>query len=71
MNINFENRNDIVRDPYSKAILSTDKAAYNAAKVRKEQQKRYIKLENDVKQMKSEMSNISSMLKELLNRGNK
>lgn len=69
MKLNFEHRNDIVRDSYSKAILSKDKAGYLAAKKRKEEQQRYIKLEQDVKILKNDLSEINKMLKELLNRG--
>jgi hypothetical protein len=71
MKYNFENRNDIVRDGQSKAILSTNKAGYIAAKKRKEDQQRYIKLEQDVKLMKDNLHDINKMLKELLSRGNK
>jgi|LauGreDrversion4_2_1035121.scaffolds.fasta_scaffold451785_2 hypothetical protein len=71
MNINFENRSDIVRDAHSKAILSTDRNGYMAAKKRKEDQNKYIKLENDVREIKKNMLDISNLLKELLNRGNK
>lgn len=69
MKLNFEHRNDIVRDSYSKAILSKDKAGYLAAKKRKEEQQRYIKLEQDVRILKNDLSEINKMLKELLNRG--
>jgi hypothetical protein len=69
MRQNFENRTDIVRDSHSKAILSTNKAAYLAAKKRKEEQERYIKLEQDVKQLKNSLSETNKLLKELLNRG--
>lgn len=71
MKYNFENRNDIVRDGHSKAILSTNKAGYIAAKKRKEDQQRYIKLEQDVKTMKDNLHDMNKMLKELLSRGNK
>jgi hypothetical protein len=42
-----------------------------AAKKRKEDQNKYIKLENDVREIKKNMLDISNLLKELLNRGNK
>ena len=32
MKINFENRDDIVRDGHSKAILATNRSGYIAAK---------------------------------------
>lgn len=71
MKINFENRDDIVRDGHSKAILATNRSGYIAAKKRKDDQLRYIKLENDFKELKSNMSEMNKMLKELLNRGTK
>lgn len=67
--IPFENRTDIVRDPFSKAIISTNKAAYVEAKKRKEQEVRYIKMEKEVVQIKKDMNEIKQMLEELLNRG--
>lgn len=71
MKHNFENRNDIIRDAHSKAILSTNKAAYLAAKKRKEEQMRYIKLEEDVKILQNSLLETNKLLKELLNRGTK
>jgi hypothetical protein len=69
MKLNFENRSDIVRDAYSNAVLTTNRAGYIAAKKRKEEQQRYIKLEQDVKELKNTLSDTNKMLKELLNRG--
>lgn len=69
MKYNFENRSDIVRDAYSNAVLTTNRAGYAAAKKRKEEQQRYIKLEQDVKDLKNTLSDTNKMLKELLNRG--
>lgn len=67
--MNFENRTDIVRDVHTKAVLSTDKAGYIMAKKRKEDQERYIRLEKDVKNLKTDISDIKTLLHELLNRG--
>ena len=69
--IPFLDRTDIVRDPYSKAILSKDKAGFLAAKKKKEEEYRYIKLEKQVNQLKNDTIQIKQMLQELLNRGNK
>jgi len=69
--IPFLDRTDIVRDPYSKAILSKDKAGFLAAKKKKEEESRYIKLEKQVNQLKNDTIQIKQMLQELLNRGNK
>lgn len=69
--IPFLDRTDIVRDPYSKAVLSKDKAGFIAAKKKKEEEARYIKLEKQVNQLKNDTIEIKQMLQELLNRGNK
>ena len=69
MKQNFENRTDIIRDSHSSAILYTNRGAYLAAKRKKEEQERYIKLEQDVKSLKNEVSETNKLLKELLNRG--
>jgi hypothetical protein len=65
----FENRTDIIRDGHSKAILSTNRAGYIAAKKRKEDQQRYIKMEQEVRELKNNLFEMNKMLKELLNRG--
>lgn len=67
--IPFLDRTDIVRDPSSKAIISKNKAGFLAAKKKKEDEARYIKLEKEVFQMKQDTQQIKQMLKELLNRG--
>jgi uncharacterized protein YdeI (YjbR/CyaY-like superfamily) len=67
--IPFEDRKDIVRDPFSKAILSRDKVGFLTAKKNKEQESRYIKLEKEVNQLKNDTHQIKEMLQQLLNRG--
>jgi hypothetical protein len=69
--IPFLDRTDIVRDPYSKAVLSKDKAGFIAAKKKREEEARYIKLEKQVNQLKNDTIEIKQMLQQLLNRGNK
>lgn len=69
--IPFEDRKDIVRDPFSKAILSRDKIGFLAAKKNKEQESRYIKLEKEVNKLKNDTHQIKEMLQQLLNRGTK
>lgn len=69
MKYSFENRTDIIRDAHSKAILSTNRAGYVAAKKRKEDQQRYIKMEQEVRELKNNLFEMNKMLKELLNRG--
>ena len=57
-----EDRKDLVRDPYSKAIINTDDAAYKKrveARNRKwRENKRVRKLENDVFEMKTVLNKI-------------
>ena len=62
--LKFEDRNDIHRDPYSKAVINKDMAAYMAARKRKENQTKMDKLE-------SEMSEIKQMLNQVLTKMNK
>jgi hypothetical protein len=70
MKENFEHRSDIIRDGYSKAVLSTNKAGYIAAKKRKEEQDRYIKLEQEVKHLKQNILETNNLLRELLKQRN-
>jgi hypothetical protein len=70
MKENFEHRTDIVRDRHSKAVLSTNKAGYIAAKKRKEERERYIKLEQEVKYLKQNISETNNLLRELLKQRN-
>ena len=51
--LKFEDRNDIVRDSYSKAIINKDVAGYHAALKRKNNKKRLDKLEEDVGDIKN------------------
>tara|TARA_Y100000004_G_scaffold141714_1_gene161145 strand:- start:711 stop:926 length:216 start_codon:yes stop_codon:yes gene_type:complete len=57
--LKFEGRNDIQRDPVSKAVINKDMAGYMAAKKRKENQTKMDTLE-------SEMSEIKQLLNQVL-----
>jgi hypothetical protein len=61
----IENRNDLVRDTYSKAILNTDLDALNAWKKRKEKSNRIDTHENDINNIKEELGEIKFMIKEI------
>ena len=57
--LNFEGRNDIHRDPYSKAVINIDVPAYNAAKRRIDNHRR-------IDNMESEMNGIKNLLTTIL-----
>lgn len=63
---------DLVRDPYSHAIVNTNESAYNqavaAAKAAKAKNKKLEDAEKDINNIKQEMSEIKGLLQELLNR---
>jgi len=62
---------DLVRDPYTDQIINTNKNAYKAYVNRREQRKREkeksLSVEEDLASLKSEMNEIKSLLKELVN----
>ena len=67
-----EDNADLVRDPYSHAIVNTNVSAYNqavaAAKTAKAKNKKLEDAEEDINNLKQEMSEIKGLLQELLNR---
>ena len=67
-----EDNADLVRDPYSNAIVNTNQSAYNqavaAAKTAKAKNKKLEDAEEDINNLKQEMSEIKGLLQELLNR---
>lgn len=67
-----EDNMDLVRDPYSHAIVNTNESAYNqavaAAKAAKAKNKKLEDAEKDINNIKQEMSEIKGLLQELLNR---
>ncbi len=67
-----EDNADLVRDPYSHAIVNTNQSAYNqavaAAKIAKAKNKKLEAAEADINNLKQEMSEIKGLLQELLNR---
>lgn len=67
-----EDNADLVRDPYSHAIVNTNVSAYNqavaAAKAAKAKNKKLEDAEEDINNLKQEMSEIKGLLQELLNR---
>jgi len=62
----IENRNDIIRDNYSKAIINTDLEGLNAWKKRKEKSNQVERNENDINIIKNEINEIKSMVQEII-----
>lgn len=67
-----EDNMDLVRDPYSHAIVNTNESAYRqavaSAKAAKAKNKKLEDAEEDINNLKQEMSEIKGLLQELLNR---
>lgn len=65
-----EGHTTLIRDMSSNAIISTDDAAYNAYKLRRESEKRRQELidkqKNEIDQIKTEMIEIKTMLSQLI-----
>ena len=69
--IPVEGNTDLVRDPNTDQIINTNKSAYQQYVNRREQRKREkeksLTVEEDLANLKSELSEIKSLLKELVN----
>ena len=69
--IPVEGNADLVRDPYTDQIINTNASAYQQYISRREQRKREkeksLNVEEDLASLKSEMNEIKSLLKELVN----
>ena len=69
--IPVEGNSDLVRDPNTDQIINTNASAYQQYINRREQRKREkeksLNVEEDIANLKSEMSEIKSLLKELVN----
>ena len=64
--IKIENEQDLVKDSETGAILNTNLDSLSAYKVKR---KRDAEMQNRVDKMESDIGDIKSMLKELLNKG--
>ena len=62
----IQNRNDLVRDTHSKAILSTNIEALESWKKRKEKNDKVERHESDINSMKNELIEIKSMVQEII-----
>ena len=69
--IPVEGNNDLVRDPNTDQIINTNTNAYdqyiNQRKKRKFEKEKSLSFEEDLASLKSEMNEIKSLLKELVN----
>ena len=69
--IPVEGNSDLVRDPNTDQIINTNASAYQQYISRREQRKREkeksLNVEEDIASLKSELSEIKSLLKELVN----
>ena len=69
--IPVEGNNDLVRDPRTDQIINTNTNAYdryiNQRKKRKLEKEKSLSFEEDLASLKSEMNEIKSLLKELVN----
>ena len=69
--IPVKGNNDLVRDPRTDQIINTNTSAYdryiNQRKKRKLEKEKSLSVEEDLASLKSEMNEIKSLLKELVN----
>ena len=69
--IPVEGNSDLVRDPNTDQIINTNASAYqqyiNRREQRKREKKKALNVEEDLANLKSELCEIKSLLKELVN----
>ena len=69
--IPVKDNNDLVRDPNTDQIINTNKNAYqqyvNRREKRKIEKEKSLNIEEDIANLKSELGEIKSLLKELVN----
>ena len=69
--IPVEGNSDLVRDPRTDSIINTNTNAYeqyiSQRKKRKREKEKSLNIEEDLANLKSEMNEIKSLLKELVN----
>tara|TARA_R100001443_G_scaffold71554_1_gene79834 strand:- start:2638 stop:2865 length:228 start_codon:yes stop_codon:yes gene_type:complete len=69
--IPVEGNNDLVRDPKTDSIINTNTSAYeqyiSQRKKRKLEKEKSLNIEEDLANLKSEMNEIKSLLRELVN----
>ena len=69
--IPVEGNSDLVRDPNTDQIINTNASAYqqyiSRRELRKREKEKSLNVEEDIANLKSELSEIKSLLKELVN----
>ena len=65
--IKIENRNDMIRDGHSKALLKTDLEEKRGWLLKKERNNKIIKNENEINKMRDELNEVKSILSEIKN----
>lgn len=68
--IGIEGERDFVRDKNSKAILSNNSEGLKAYKLKRIQMKKVLEYENDINTLKSEISEIRTVLDVIVNKLN-
>ena len=61
--LKVEGHQNLVRDPHSRAIINTDKSAYQSALLRK---RKYLEKEQEMIELKSEVNELKQMVQLLL-----
>jgi len=68
MKLKVKDHPNLIRDSFSKGIISEDSSGYNRYVKEKQMRDKTIHVESEINNMKSEMNEIKNMLRELLNR---
>ena len=68
--INIEGERDLVRDRNSKALLNTNNESLKAYKIKRNANLKIIEYENDINTLKSEISEIRTVLDVIVNKLN-
>lgn len=58
----------LIRDPHTKAIMSEDSSSFQKYLKEKQLRDKNLQLENEINIMKSDINEIKSLLRELLNK---
>lgn len=69
MYIKVKDHDDLVRDPRSSAILNTDNTALQAYKEKKARDSKINNMLNEFENMKNDVEEIKSLLKQLVGQG--
>ena len=66
MFINVENRNDIVRDKSTSAVLNIDNKSLIAYKAKREREKRIDEMQTEIRSMRNDLNEIKTLLHNFL-----